>query len=777
MQTDILARYELAQKIMKGVLSNSIVMNDAVFPHWIEGSHSFWYQRETRNGKQFRLVDADEASNMPAFDHQALANALQNVAGYAVNHQDLTVTDVAIALSPLKVYFKALNRCWLFDDQNLQEVNSVSDKLLRSLDGSKAIFVHEYNIWVRDEASGIEKDLTKDGVVDYCYARSQVDSNKIQALWSPDSKCILTVQLDTREIASRPFVQYVPQDGSLHPEFTQTKLAYPGDKHVETYRLVSIDVNSGHVQEANYNPITVSLYGEEAFGFFDGKPLGWWLPDSRHAVFVDLARGAKTVRVIEFDTHTGNTRMLFEETADTFVRLCHSNSDIPLFLPLPESAELIWFSERTGWGHLYLYDLNTGELKNPITEGEWLVREVLHYDARRREMLIQTAGRDQDISPYYRDICKVNIDTGIITQLAFGNFEYLVYQPHTFTVCYRNLLRVDQGGVSGVSPCGEYIVTTRSRVDMAPVSVLIDREGVEILTLEDAEVSGLPSDWHWPEPVKVKSADGKTGIYGVVYRPPGFNPDKSYPVLDFSCGMRNYSAIPQGSFINGPVFDYTYALGASLASLGFIVVALEGRGTPYRDKAFQDHHYGDIAYTSDFDDRVSGLRQLSQRYPYMDLERVGITGLDNLANTVYGLFNYSDFYSVGVVHCLLEPEYWFAQVAEQYYGVPINKTTIPDARYTEAFIGSFKGKLLLIQGMQDYMTPSSTFRLVEALQRANKDFDMLCMPSLGHGITGYTLRRNWDYLVTHLQGLKPPEEFHLITGLEVAINTHNATNS
>lgn len=768
MNEHILQRYEQAQTIMQGFANSRVAMNDAVFPHWINDTDSFWYKRETRQGVEYRLVNASCASNVIAFDHSALAKSLGRSMGESIDPANLPIKHVTLNLSPLQVRFQAFRKHWLFDESSgscTEEKTKVFPLDLCSPDGKSAVFVRNHNLWLRDIETGTERALTEDGVEDYCYACS-VDIDfvpEVQAQWSPDSQRLFTVRRDTRKVASRPYVLYAPQDGSLQPQLVQVKRAYPGDEYLENLCLVVIDINSGELLEADYPPIPPSGYG---FGFFHGKALGWWASDSRRCFFVDVARGAKKVQVVEFDADTGFTRVLFEESSDTFVRLTHGFENIPHLYPLPESDELIWFSERTGWGQLYLYDLKTGELKQPITSGEWMVRDVLFFDAKKREVLIQTAARDPKINPYYRDICKVNVDTCELTALVSGNYEHLVYQPYsiqTFGLVENNT------SVDGVSPDGNYIVTTRSRVDMAPISLLIDRAGKEVLTLEVADVSGLPEGWQWPEPVKLKGSDNQTDIYGVIYRPPGFSPDKQYPVLDFSCGVRHYESVPQGAFVNGPNYGYNYLAGAALAALGFIVVAIEGRGTTNRDKAFQDYHYGDPSCDSDFNDRISGIRQLSTLYPYMDLERVGLTNLDGQNNPIYGLINHPDFYKVGVIHQYIDSRFWHAAQAEIWGGVSPDRSGASSPHLALDHVDSLKCKLLLIQGMLDYATPASTFQLVEALQKANKDFDMLCLPNLPHGIVSYTLRRNWDYLVKHLQGVEPPKEFHLTTGQDALI--------
>jgi len=785
MNNDILARYEQAKTILKGLMPGRVVLNDAVFSHWIENSPCFWYVKETQTGKEYHLVDAEAGSNKLAFEHSLLADALTKATGQTVDPQNLPIEgkDATITLSPLQFHFTAFGKKWLFEsdgtlsqkaEQESQDAEEdgapkfitlpySAKQPLCSPDGKKDIFTRDHNVWIKNRATGEERALTKDGTANYRYACDLFEYDTVmQALWSPDSSRIFTVCLDTREAASRPFPAYVPEDGSLNMQMTPFKLAFSGNENIENYHLVVIDVNNGEVNNIDYLPIPLIACGEPTLGFFRAG-LGWWSSDSRRAFFVDITRGSKTVRVVELDTYTRTTRVLFEETTDTFVNLRHSIFDKPLFLSLPESDELIWFSERTDWGHLYLYDLNTGKLKHPITEGEWLVRDILHYDATRRELLLQTTARDPNISPYYRDICKVNIDTGVMTTLASGCFDYSVYTSSTVVVAEFEALGVDRFDVDGVSPCGQYIVTTRSRVDTVPVSVLIDKNGREILELETADISGLPSYWEWPEPVKLKAADNKTDIYGVVYRPPGFSSDEHYPVLEYSVSARCFSALPQGSFFNTPQAGGDYLIMAALAALGFIVVQIEGRGLPLRNKAFQDHHYGDLAFASDFNDRIAGIRQLAKQYPYMDLERVGITGIEGMPNTVYGPLKHSDFYKVGMALHTYDPRFSAAMVGETYDGTA-DKAMLSKMTFPEDYVESFNGKLLLIFGMLASFTPAGSFRLIEALQNANKSFDTLCLPNLKTHFTSYTLRREWDYLVTHLQGIEPPKDFHLTTG-------------
>lgn len=773
MTNDILARYEQAQMLMQGILTNKQVLNDAVFPHWIKDSQCFWYKRETRQGVECRLVDVNVGSNSPAFDHVALADALTMATGETLKSTSLPLRQLTIDLSPFQIRFHAFNTHWIFepDSDNCLKKDETPQILegLHSPDGKKVVFVRDYNLWMRNLLNGEERALTYDGTLDNSYGTAPLVPN-VQALWSPDSKRLLTHQLDLRQVASRALVQHIPQDGSLQPKLTSYKAAFANDNHVETYRLLAISIETGDVQVVDYEPLPLYCAGE---GFFTEENLAWWANDSGRVFFVEVARGAKRVSVVEFDTHAETTRILVNETADTFVNLCHSLMERPVFFPLPDTEELIWFSEQSGWAHLYLYDMKTGQLKNPITEGNWLVRNLLHVDISRREILLQSAARDPSINPYYRDICRVCIDTGELTPLASGDFEHVVYNSNNKAVAVRAAFGIDSEDVSGISPCGNYIVHTQSRVDTAPVSQLINRDGSVLLTLEMADVFGLPTGWQWPEPVKLMGADGRTDIYGVVYRPPGFSPDKSYPIIDFSAGHPGFTFVPQGSFVNGPCFDYSYLSGAAYAALGFVVVALEGRGTPYRHKNFQDYSYGNIAAACDFDDRIKGIQQLAQQYPYMDINRVGLVGCDGISGTVHGLLEHPEFYKVSVAICMADARFGPAAIVEKYEGLSINvdKKYRDHQLYAEDFAQSLKGKLLLMHGMLDTTAPmAGVLRLIDVLQQFNKDFDMLLLPSAGHDIPTYALRRGWDYLVTHLQKCEPPPAFELTTSLDLMLS-------
>lgn len=770
-QEEMLSRYQRAQYLMQGIGKKTIAFNSAIFPIWIDDSDCFWYTRESRDVKEYRLVNANNNANSMAFDQHVLATALAGAAGEEVDAANLPITDLKIKLNSEKnsvatLSFTAFEKRWSYDPK----VGSCNNERLfdknwsLSPDGKTAAFVKDYNLWLHDIETGEERALTKDG--EECYIYGVAASGwgytmgaKVQACWSPDSKRIFTIQRDTRGVKELPVMHHVPSDGAFRPTVKNYKISYPGDEHVETLRLVVIDIESGYLQPAHYHQIPIT---RNSHGFFSSN-LGWWSIDNRRAYFVHMERDYKTVRIVEFDTHTGSTKVLFEETADTHIDLMLNSDEHPTFEPLLGTNELLWFSERTGWAHLYLYDLDTGELKNVVTQGSWVVRHIASVDTQRREAFIQASGRYPDRDPYYRDLCRVDLDTGELTEIASSDHEIItVVQKDMRT----NLARVfagydDIADASGISPSGRFAVITRSRADEVPVSVLVDRDGQECCDLEVTDTSGLPENWQWPEPVKLLAADGKTDIYGLVFRPSDFCPDQSYPVVSHVFNTPELAWVSKGSFINNTFVDWPYFDAAALAELGFIVVQIDGRGTSYRDKTFHDEGYGCTESASKLEDHIAGIQQLAKRHPYMDLTRVGITTHPTGGpGGAQGLLQYPDFYSVGVANAFHDSRLQSSvMMGDKYEGLSAPKE---GHLYPELMVDSLQGKLLLINGMLNTTCPpAGIFRLVDALQEANKDFDLLLLPNLGHVHSDYVVRRSWDYLVNHLLGATPPKEFKL----------------
>lgn len=778
------SRYQQAQTLLQGVGTKNIIQNDTLFPHWIEGSDCFWYERAIKRGveplikigKEYRLVDAKVASNTTAFDHDELAVALAQASNQTVDKEDLPIKNVSINLSPLTVSFSAFDQHWLYttDNKHCRAIETIITEINEPLspDGSKIAFIRDKNLWLRNINSGEEWAITFDGEEDYSYGGGHnawgypIDAIGIAeqpALWSPDSTRLLVILRDKRQVPILPQLEFIPSDGGIRPSVNYTKVAYPGDEHVETFQLLAVDVAQSKTCKPDYPPLTVTFNTNTGVFF---TRTAWWAKDGRHAYFIALTRGDRVMRLIEFDTDTGNTRVLFEETSETHINIYGGDQDCTTaHRILEDSNELLWWSELSGWGHLYLYDLSSGELIRQVTNGNWCVRDVLQVNEKQREILIQTSGRVSGRDPYYRDICRVHMDTGELTVLLSNDEDTTVHYPESLLVKFDKSANTP---ISGVSPSSDFIVVTRSRVDKASVSQLVNRSGELILELETADTTSLPKGWTWPEPVQVQAADGITPLYGVLYRPSNFCPDKSYPVINNVMAAPWLTTVPKGSFnCNRGYTSMLFFHGAALAELGFIVLQLDSRGTPLRGKAFQDESYGWVPDACNCDDHTHAIQQLAARYPSMDLSRVGSFSLAYSS----GLINFlkcQDLYKVHVQGKIVDERFLGSTVSgDKWEGSDGPKC---DKQNAEDMVENLRGKLLLMHSLQDPVaknfSPAGTLRVIDALQQANKDFDMLIAPGSNASYERYATRRAFDYLVKNLLGEEPPKEFNFEVSLQ-----------
>lgn len=747
-KTEMLERYRRAEYLMQGSQgTKKLALNTMVVPRWIENTDCFWYVRETAVGKVYQLVCAQTQSNKPAFDHQALANALGKLVKKAMNPDDLPIDIIEIALSPRTVKFKAYGAVWEYCDNTKtcvgQETPSMENAIL-SPDGSVAVFSRDYNLWIYDLTTGEEKPLTHNGEQGFVYGKVGGGLTDIfpvlDILWSPDSTQLFTQLIDTRELNEwPPVIQYVPDGEQTRPKalYTERRRSYLGDELVESWQLVTINVDTGQINSVDFKPVPV--YYPFYYGYFQAGS-AWWSEDSQYAFFIYQDVEGKNTQLLKLDSLTGAISTVFEHCPDQPIALFPvAHGKLPTF-PLLATNELIWYSDCSGWPHFYLYDLATGQLKHPITQGDWSVRNLLHYDSEHRQLYIQTSGRNPDRNPYYTDICRVNIDTGELFEILSSNHDYLVFDKTS------GITALDENA-NGVSPSSHYIVVSRSRVDTPAESLLLDSSGQVLSCLETADISALPDNWQWPEPVMVKSADGKTDIYGIVFRPTDFSEEREYPVLDYSSGhpepLRSFSSIagPEG-----------YLAAQAWAELGFIVVKFNNRGGDLRGNAFRNDRNPDLPKQGK-EDCVAGITQLARRYSYLDTTRVGVVDSSYYPTALTGLLIYPDVYKVGVSVHPADARF-MGTMYRGWQGYPSY----------EAFVDNLQGKLLFAHGMLDDIIPvAGTFRIVEALQKANKDFDMLLLPNVGYFGSDYVLRRSWDYLVTHLLERSPPDNFLLNT--------------
>ena len=738
-------------------LQDRWMLNQAVHPRWIDGS-TFWYERETPEGKEYTLVDAGRGEKRPAFDHGALAAALAEETGQEMDASALPI--VGVEIEPPAVTFTSAGRFFRFEDGELTELdaNPKDPSWLVSPDGSRAVYSKGHNLWLKHIASGEEKQLTSDGEPFHAYGATPNATGRPavrpEAVWSPDSRHVFTAQTDDRQVKSLPVIDFAPADGSIRPRVIDYRQALPGDEHVTRFRMTIIDTDTGKQTPIHYASLAAARMNDTPFG----GNRAWWSTDSAAVYFVDILRGEREARVVTAARDSGLTRVVFRETTDTYLEL-GSNVYMPTFIvPLPESGEFAWYSEKSGWGHLYLHDAATGEEKRALTAGDWLVRDVLGVDREGRKLFLTIGGRRPDANPYFREVACVNLDTSELTVLSSGDDDRVVLSQGDFSLLILTVFGQDPGAVSGLAPGAAFYVETRQRPDRPNVTALMSADGEERMIVEEATPHTLPEDQPWPEPFSVAAADGETEIRGVMVKPSDFDEGRSYPVIDYIYGGPQVTNVPKSG--HGSTASLSLDSAASLAELGFVVVILDGRGTTERSRAFHETSYGRLQTASNLEDHVAGIRQLAERFPYLDAERVGITGVSGGGYmAARGMLKFPEFFKVGVsIAGNHDQRLFWHSWGERYQGLLAGDNYLEQANLTHA--ANLEGKLLFIHGMLDFgVHPGGLFQLTQALMDANKVFDLVLMPQAGHALPGYAMVRMWDYFVRHLGGQEPPTGF------------------
>jgi dipeptidyl-peptidase-4 len=607
-----------------------------------------------------------------------------------------------------------------------------------SPDGKKAAFIRNFNLWVRDVATSKETQLTTDGIKDFGYATDNAGwkkSNRAILLWSPDSKKIATFKQDERNVSD----MYLVTTNVGEPTLSAWKYPLPGDKEVQMLHRVVIDVESVKVIPIKVAPdphrstLSDDIVNNGSFADVE------WSPDAAQLAFVSTSRDHKQEKFRIADAATGAVREVFEETVATQFE---SGLNSIAWRFLPASKEIIWYSERDNWGHLYLYDATTGKMKNQITKGNWVVGNVLQVDEKSRTIYFTAVGREPNQNVYFEHFYKIGFDGKGLTLLTpeVGN--------HSVTLSSNK----------------QYFIDTYSQPDVAPVTTLRDVKGKLITTLEKTDLTKLKAaGWKAPAPFVVKARDGQTDLYGLMYTPTTLDPSKKYPVIDYI-----YPG-PQGGSVGSWSFAPTRGDNQALAELGFIVVQLEGTCNPNRSKAFHDMCYGDMSENT-LPDQITGIQQLAKKYSYMDLDRVGIWGHSGGGfATAAALLRYPDFFKVGISESgNHDNRNYEDNWGERYVGLlqPMaDGKSNYEMQANQNYAKNLKGKLMLAHGMMDNnVPPYNTLLVVEALEKANKDYDLVIFPNSAHGYGEYSLymtRRRWDYFVRYLLGAEPPAQYKL----------------
>ena len=600
-----------------------------------------------------------------------------------------------------------------------------------SPDGKKGVFIRDWNLWVRDVATGADKQLTKDGVKWFGYATDNAgwaSSDRALVQWSPDSKKVATQQQDERNVGEMYLVPTVVG----HPALTVQKMPLPGDTAMAMLHRVIIDVDAGTVTKLQ---MPVDFHRGTIGDNIRMEDYQWNAEGSKLAI-ASVSRDHKKAWLSVADAATGAVRKVYEETVPTHYE-SHAQWQV-----LWATNEFMWTSERDDFSQLYLYDLNSGALKNKITSGDGPVLGITKFDEAARTVWFTAEGKDPNEDPYFRHVYRVKLDGKALVSLTPDIGD------HT----------------AAFSPDYKYLVDTYSQPDVPPVVVLRDgATGKQIMPLEKADISKLlATGWKPPVPIKMVAHDGKTAIYGLMFPPTKMVAGQKYPIIN------NIYPGPQSGSTGSRSFSAARGDRQALAELGFVLVTIDGMGTPGRSKSFEDAYYGAMGRDNTIPDQIAGMKQLAQKYSYIDLDKVGIWGHSGGGfGTTSAMFRYPDFFKVGIAESgnhdqRLYEDDW----GERYQGLLMkgadgtDGSSNYDAEANQNFAKNLKGHLLLAHGSVDNNVPSAeTMVVVDALIKANKEFDMVLIPNVPHGYgaaSDWMMRKRWDYFVRWLAGGTPP---------------------
>ncbi len=719
--------------LVSGTMSDAVWMSDG----------RLQYEKTIPGGHEFVLVDPEGKTKTTLFDQSKMAGAFSALMDTSFDAKDLPLSDFEFTNLGRSLIFEYDDKKYSCDIQSYEitivgDVEKFKDSII-SPDGKKAAFIRDYNLWIGDLATGRETRLTSDGIKDFGYATNNAGWTKRDSpvlLWSPDSRKIATFQHDGRGVG----MMYLLSTKVGHAELEAWKGPLPGDEKIFMMHRVVIDVNSKRVVRLQMPP---DPHRSTISDHVAGSGGAWldveWSTDASQLAFVSSSRDHKEARLYVANPRTGRVRKVLEEIVETYFESGVRKVNWHI---LPESNEAIWFSERDNWGHLYLYDLNSGQLKHQITKGEWIVRQLLHIDKSNRKLYFTGSGHEEG-DPYYQYLYSIDFDGNNLKCLTPENADHAVL----------------------LNPSAGHFTDTYSTVEIPPVSIIRDMAGTTVMPLEEADISQLVNmGWQPPTPFTVKARDGQTDLYGLMYKPTNFNPSNSYPVLNYL-----YPG-PQSGSVGSRSFRASRSDKQSLAELGFIVVEVDAMGTPGRSKSFHDAYYGNMG-DNGLPDQMAMIKELASKNNWIDLDRVGIWGHSGggFASTD-GILRYPDFYKVAVSGAgNHDNRNYEDDWGEKWQGLLVtnpDSTTNYDNQANQLLAANLKGKLLLAHGTMDSnVPPSNTMLVVNALIEANKDFDLILFPNRGHGFGNepYMMRSRWDYFVKHLLGVEPPKEYEFKT--------------
>ncbi len=707
------------------------VLYAGVVPHWVDQTSAFWYVRQTEKGKEYVKVDAASKKRTALFDQQKMAAALTEKAGRAINAYNLPLQNCRLNISLDTLRFQLDGKFWAYSIKNNRlldegaipsrgkerhwmEVDDEKEgRPVTSPDGKWTAFIKNDNVYVREVATGKEKQLSQDGTLSNYY------SSYIQ--WSPDSKSVVSCRIRPVEKRYVYYVESSPAD-QAQPKLHKQEYAKPGDEL--RFKVPCIfEVESGR----RLIPST-ELFSHQ---YELSGPM--WNADSKAITFEYNERGHKVYRVLEMSAVDGSVRTLIEEKEEKYVNYPRIYRNY-----LSDGKRIIWSSERDNYNHLYLYDRAIGKPLNQITKGEWYVRGVQHVDEANEVIYFSANGMKKGEDPYLIHYYKINFDGSNLVELTPEEGMHQCWYSSDY----------------------KYLVDVYSKVDQAPIAVLRDAKNGKIrMQLDKADISALLANgWKAPEVFSAKGRDGKTDMWGVIYRPSNFDPSKKYPVIEYI-----YSG-PGDQYVPKTFSSYNWWM-TSLAELGFIVVQVDGMTTSFRSKEFEEVCYKNLK-DAGLPDHIAWIKAAAQKYPYMDIDRVGIFGCSAGGQESTGavLFHpefYKAAYSACGCHDNRMDKIWWNEL---WMGYPVDESYSACSNVDNAHLLS-RPLMLVVGELDDNVDPASTMQVANALIKANKDFELVVIPGAHHTMgEDFGEHKRYDFFVRHLMGITPPSWDKVKTG-------------
>ncbi len=748
-------RYAQAEQLLSWH-ANDLVYGDAVVPAWMAGGQRFWYRNKTSTGPEFIVVDPSRRSRGHLFDRDRLASALSLAADTSfVGHKlPFQTFDFVEGSEEGAIRFDAMKKGFTCDiaAYTCEVGDTLPDQtpFVRSPDGAWEAFSHEHNLWLRNMQGGDSIQVTTDGEDLWEYGVQAARPSQIIAgtaqrpvlQWSPDSRRIAVQRMDERNVETLPLYSstHTRPKGYTYP------YPLPGDSIIPRFDIHIVDVEAKSNVKVQLDPQPYLTFTATEMSDSTWVTVKWKEAGER-LYFVHATRGAKSITLYEADLATGAATPIVGDTMDTHVEL---NLDIvggrPNWDVVNGGRDILWFSERDGWGHLYRFGPD-GDLKNRITQGPWTFGELLHVDESTDRVIFTARGREAGQIPMFRKLYSVGIDGSGLALIGAEDGDHAVR----------------------VTPDGQYLVDAYSRPDVPPVSVLRDTSGRAVMELEYADLAALEAiGWSPPRIFEYKGRDGITTIYGLMHLPSDFDSTTVYPVVEYVYPGPFIGSVGTWDFGGGPLGLVVRADQDALAELGFAVLQMDHMGTSLRSKAMLDHYWGNMG-DNGIPDHVAALRQLGARHGFLDLDRVGIYGHSGGGFASTGaILRYPDIYKVAVSSSgNHDNRSYHAAYAEKYQGLLVSDTVNGTDNYANqvnaSLAANLEGKLMLMTGdMDDNVHPAMTLQVVDALIKANKSFDFLILPNRAHDLNEpYVVRRRWDYFVEHLMGAEPPRNFRI----------------